>query len=91
MANNIASGLAFTEDDCVRVIAESWGRFTGQPATLTIGQNWRSPGLFGLIQRRREHLFKLPYADPVLPAEMGEYPHFQSDFLRKTQDRKSVV
>ena len=84
MANNIASGLAFTEDDCVRVIAESWGRFTGQPATLTIGQNWRSPGLFGLIQRRRAHLFKLPYADPVLPAEMGEYPHFQSDFLRKT-------
>ena len=84
MANNIDSGLAFTEDDCERVIQEAWGRFTGQPANMTINQNWRAPGLFGLIQRRRAHLFKLPFADPVLPAEMGEYPHFQSDFLRKT-------
>jgi hypothetical protein len=28
-------------------------------------------------------LFKLPTADPVLPAELGEYPHYQTDFLRQ--------
>lgn len=84
MANSIAAGLAFTEEDCQRVIQEAWGRFTGQPATMSVSQNWRSPGLFGLIQRRRAHLFKLPSADPVLPTEMGEYPHFQSDYLRAT-------
>lgn len=80
---NIAAGLAFTQDDCVRVISEAWGRYTGQPPTSTIAQNWRAPGFFGLTQRRRAHLFKLPTADPVLPTEMGEYPRFQSDMLRQ--------
>lgn len=84
MANNIEPGLAFSESDCSNVIGEAWARFTGQPPTNgSVAQNWRAPGFFGLTQRRRSHLFKLPIADPVLPAEMGEYPHFQSDMLRQ--------
>lgn len=80
----IESGLAFDETDCRRIIAEAWGRFTGQPVTGQTGNNnSRAPGFFGLTQRRRWHLYKLPQADPVLPTAMGEYPLYQSDLLRQ--------
>lgn len=75
--------MLFQESDLGGIIAEAWSRYTGQPTTMSVGANWRSPGLFGLIQRRRAHLFKLPTADPVLPDVLGEYPHYQSDFLRQ--------
>src|ERR1035437_330780 len=81
----MAESFAFDEEDVRRVIKEVWSRFAGQPVTSgQVAGSRTAPGLFGLVKRRREHLFKLPAADPILPAEMGEYPKYQSDIIRST-------
>lgn len=78
----VAEGLAFDENSCRSIISEAISRYTGQPGN-TQANSWRAPGLFGLVQRRREILFKLGAADPVLPPEVGEFPRFQSDLPRQ--------
>lgn len=80
---NIEPGLAFDEQDCWRVIGEAWSRFKGQPNSQGVTNNSRAPGLFGLVQRRREYLFKQPQADPVLPEVVGEFPRYQTDIIRQ--------
>ena len=83
MADRIAQGLAFDEGECRNVISQAWSRYTGQPNATQSTNNWRAPGLFGLVQRRRQYLFKLPQADPTLPPEIGEFPRFQTDIIRQ--------
>jgi hypothetical protein len=81
----LAETFALDEEDVRRVIKEVWSRFVGQQVNAgQVAGSRTAPGLFGLIKRRREHLFKLPQADPILPAEMGEYPKYQSDIIRST-------
>lgn len=86
-----AADFAFDEVEGRTVIKDVWARFQGQPVAtgtpLTRNATDRSGntnGLFGLVQKRRWHLFQMPQADPQLPGEMGAYPAYQSDVVRQT-------